>query len=265
MKRSEKVILLIIALIVIAVLFRVTCVRTVPGGKTGVKVRMGTVQESVLTDGWHVQVPFVTKIVKINNKVLRTDVDGESASKDLQTVKSTVSVNYRVNPESSAYIYKNVGADNEEWENTILRPAVQECVKSVVAKYTAEELITDRENVSKAMQTELAKQVKGYGIEISELNIINFDFSDEFNSAIEAKQTAQQNALKAQQDLERIKVEGQQKITQAEAEAKANAIKNQQITENTLKMKWIEKWDGKLPEVSNGGSDIIMDLGNILK
>lgn len=264
MEKKEKILLGILVLALIVVLFRAVCVRTVQAGKTGVEVRMGEVQEDVLTNGWHIQIPFVTKIVKINNQVLRTDVNGESASKDLQTVKSTVSVNYRVRPDSSTYIYKNVGKDYEDWENVILRPAVQECVKSVVAKYTAEELITDRENVSAAIQNELAKQVGNYGIEVSELNIINFDFSDEFNSAIEAKQTAQQNALKAQQDLERIKVEGQQKIAEAEAEAKANALKNEQITDKILRQKWIEKWDGKLPTVF-GSEDNILDINSILK
>lgn len=264
MNKKAKIILGILVVFVIVVLFRMVCVRTVEGGTTGVKVRMGAIQEDVLADGWHIQIPCVTKIVKINNQILRTDVEGESASKDLQTVKSTVSVNYRVKPENAAYIYKNVGEDYEDWETIVLRPAVQESVKAVVSRYTAEQLITDRQNVSNAMATELSNKVKDYGIDITDLDIISFDFSEEFNSAIEAKQTAQQNALKAQQDLERIKVESQQKVTQAKAEADANALKNQQITENTIKMKWIEKWDGKLPAVAGDNGNII-DIGNIVK
>lgn len=264
MKRKGLISFVIIAVLLCAIIFRIACIRTVPGGTTGVKVKMGTVQENVLTDGWHIQIPGITKIVKINNQILRTDVEGESASKDLQTVKSTVSVNYRVKPENSAYIYKNVGEDYEDWETIVLRPAVQESVKAVVSKYTAEQLITDRQNVSNAMAEELSNKVKNYGIEITDLNVINFEFSAEFNAAIEAKQTAQQNALKAEQDLARIKVEGEQKVAQAKAEADANALKNQQITENTLKMKWIEKWDGKLPAVSSSDNNI-MDVSNFVK
>lgn len=133
-------------------------------------------------------------------------------------------------------------------------------VKSVVSKYTAEELITNRQNVSNVMKEELINKVQNHGIEVSEINIINFNFSDEFNAAIEAKQTTQQNALKAEQDLERIKVESEQKIIEAEA----NELKNKEITDATLKIKWIEKWDGKLPAVSNG-DDKIIDISSLVK
>ncbi len=264
MKKKFKWLVFIAITLILIIGFRVSCVRTVEGGETGVKVRMGAVQEDVLTDGWHIRIPFITNIVKINNQVMRTDVDGESASKDLQTIKTTVSVNYRVKPEGAAYIYKNVGKDNEAWENTVLRPAIQEAVKSVVAKSTAEECITNRQLLSSEMLKEIKDKVNTYGIEVTDLNIINFDFSAEFNAAIEAKQTAQQNALKAQQDLERIKVEAQQKVEQARAEAEANKLKNAEITDNTLKMKWIEKWDGKLPIVS-GSDNNILDVNSMLK
>lgn len=264
MKKKFKWLVFIAITLILIIGFRVLCVRTVEGGETGVKVRMGTVQEDVLTDGWHIRIPFITNIVKINNQVLRTDVDGESASKDLQTIKTTVSVNYRVKPKSAAYIYKNVGKDNEVWENTVLRPAIQEAVKAVVAKSTAEECITNRQLLSSEMLKEIKDKVNTYGIEVTDLNIINFDFSAEFNAAIEAKQTAQQNALKAQQDLERIKVEAQQKVEQARAEAEANKLKNAEITDKTLKMKWIEKWDGKLPIVS-GSDNNILDVNSMLK
>ena len=144
-----------------------------------------------------------------------------------------------------------------------MRPAVQEVVKSVVSRYTAEELITERQNVGAAMKDELASKVSDYGINIREINIINFAFSAEFNAAIEAKQTAQQNALKAEQDLARIKVEAQQKVEQAKGEAEANRLKNQEITDNILKQQMIEKWDGKLPTVM-GNSDTMLDIDSLL-
>ena len=252
---------ILITFLVIIFLFIFFGVKIVPSGHTGVVVKMGAVQDQVLSEGPHLKTPFVTKIVKIDNRVIRTDVDGESASKDLQTVSSTVSINYSVDKEKSAYIYKNVGKD---FENVVLRPAVQETVKAVVANYTAEELITERQSVSSSMKEILENRIKSYGLSVQEVNIINFNFSTEFNAAIEAKQTAQQNALKAEQDLARIKVEAQQEVEKAKAEAEANKLKNQEITDATLKMKWIEKWDGKLPTVTND-SNSIMDLGNILK
>lgn len=252
---------IIYGILLFVVLFVIFGIKIVPSGHTGVIVKMGAVQDQVLSEGPHLTIPFITKIVKIDNRVIRTDVDGESASKDLQTVSSTVSINYSVDREKSAYIYKNVGKD---FENIVLRPAVQETVKAVVANYTAEQLITERQTVSSNMKNTLENRVKPYGLSVQDVNIINFNFSTEFNAAIEAKQTAQQNALKAEQDLQRIKVEAQQEIEKAKAEAEANKLKNQEITDNTLKMKWIEKWDGKLPTVTSN-SNSIMDLGNILQ
>lgn len=252
--------LLIIVGVIVALGLVFTCTTTVSSGYTGVVVRLGAVQDTVLNEGFHFKLPFITKIIKINNQVLRTDVEGESASKDLQTVSSVVSVNYNIDKDKSAYLYKTVG---RSYEDVVLRPAVQEVVKSVVSRYTAEELITERQNVGAAMKDELASKVSDYGINIREINIINFAFSAEFNAAIEAKQTAQQNALKAEQDLARIKVEAQQKVEQAKGEAEANRLKNQEITDNILKQQMIEKWDGKLPTVM-GNSDTMLDIDSLL-
>ena len=134
----------------------------------------------------------------------------------------------------------------------------------MTAKFTAEELISDRQNVGEQMKELLAEKITPYGLDIEVFNIISFDFSEEFNAAIEAKQTAQQNALKAEQDLARIKVEAEQKIEQARAEAESYKLKNQEITDNTLKMAWIEKWNGELPKVVSDG-DNLMSIGGIIE
>lgn len=113
------------------------------------------------------------------------------------------------------------------------------------------------------MRELLSEKITPYGLNIEIFNIISFDFSDEFNAAIEAKQTAQQNALKAEQDLARVKVEAEQQIEKAKAEAESYRLKNQEITKETLLMEWINKWDGKLPTVSGSG-DTILDITDIL-
>ena len=113
------------------------------------------------------------------------------------------------------------------------------------------------------MKKALANKVSAYGLDVEELNIINFDFSEEFNKAIEAKQTAQQNALKAEQDLARIKIEAEQKIEQAKAEAETYRLQNQEITDKTLVLKYLEKWNGQLPTVVTDGQSIF-DLNGIL-
>lgn len=234
--------------------------KVVPAGHTGVVTRMGSVSENVLNEGVHFTAPFVTKVHKIDNRVVRTDVDIHSASNDLQVVTGTVSVNYRVNSGRSADIYKNIG---KKYEDVIIRPAVQESTKAVMARFTAEELTTQRQMVGEQMRDALSEKIKVYGIDVEALNIINFDFTEEFNKAIEAKQTAQQNALKAEQDLARIKVEAEQRIEQAKAEAETYRLQNQEITNKTLILKYLEKWDGKLPTVSSDGQNIL-DINSIL-
>ncbi len=249
LKNKKK---LIFALIVAAVVIALGAfsVVVVPAGHTGVQVTLGAVGGDVLQEGMHFKVPFVTNIVVMDNRVLKTEVECSSASKDLQTVSSTIALNYRVGRENSASIYKNVGTN---FEAIIVNPAIQECVKSVTAKYTAEELITERQRVGDQMKEALREKITPYGLDIEVFNIISFEFSEEFNAAIEAKQTAQQNALKAEQDLARIKVEAEQKVEQARAEAEAYRLKNEQITDQTLMMEWISKWDGKLPAVAGEG------------
>ncbi len=232
---------------------------TIPAGHTGVVVNLGKVSGTVLSEGPHFVFPFVTQVVKMDNRVLKAEVNASSASKDLQTVTSTIAVNYRVSPASSANVYQNLGLN---YEDSIVNPAIQECVKAVTAGFTAEELITERQSVGEQMKQNLSEKISPYGLNIEVFNIISFEFSEEFNAAIEAKQTAQQNALKAEQDLQRIKVEAEQQIEQARAEAESYRLKNQEITENTLKMAWIEKWNGEVPKVT-GDTDAFLDLSDL--
>ena len=261
MKRRKRVIIIAVSVIIVFIGIITLCsIRIVDGSKVGVVVRLGEIKDTPLQEGGHLVIPFITKVVEIDNHVLRTDVTGESASKDLQTIQSVVSINYQVLPEKSVHIYKVAGTD---FENVILRPAAQECVKSVIARYTAEECITKRQEVSNSIKNELNSKVETYGLIVTEFNILDFKFSDEFNKAIEDKQTAQQQALKAEQDLVRIQVENQQKISQAEAEVTANKLKSQQLTDSILKDNFIKKWDGKLPAVIGDSSNII-DINSLI-
>lgn len=248
---KKIVITVVIAIIVIFVGFNSFTV--VKAGHTGVMVNFGKVADTVLEEGLHFKIPFVSEIVQVDNRVMKTEVESNAASKDLQNISSKVSVNYRVNKSSSADIYKNVGSD---FTNIIVNPAIQECLKSVAAKYTAEQLITSRTVVSAEMEEEISQKINPYGISIEVFNIVNFDFSEEFSKAIEAKQTAQQEALKAEQDLARIKVEAQQTVEKAKAEAEAYQLKNQQLTDKVIMMEFVEKWDGKLPSVTSGSSAV---------
>ena len=232
----------------------------VPAGRSGVMVNMGRVSESALESGLHIKIPVAQKIVTIDNRVQRTDVEGGGASKDLQNVSANTSVNYHVLPANSATLYRNVG---KEWETVIIRPAVQESMKAVMARFTAEELITKRQEVGALMLSGMTEKLSSYGIAVDSVNILNMDFSEQFNAAIEAKQTAQQNALKAEQDLARIQVEARQKVVEAQADADANHIRAASITKDILQSEFLDKWDGKLPVVM-GDSGQILDISSIL-
>lgn len=235
---------------------------TVKAGHSGVVTTFGKVSENVLSEGLHFKIPFIQQIILVDNRVQKAEVACSAASKDLQTVSSTIAVNYKVLNSYSANVYKNIGLD---YESVIITPAIQECVKAVTAKFTAEELITNRQAIGDQMMELLKAKINTYGIDIQIFNITAFDFTAEYNAAIEAKQTAQQNALKAEQDLQRIKVEAEQKIAQAQAEAEAYRLKSEKITPEILISNYIDKWDGKLPTVVSGdGGTMMIDLSELL-
>lgn len=225
----------------------------VPAGHTGVRVHLGNVSETVLASGLHWKTPVLDKIVNVNNKIQRADVQGETSTKDLQAIGANVSVNYNVSPGAAATLYRDVGG---KVADTIIKPAIQEAIKSTFAMFTAEELITRRSEVSQLIQESLSDKLDSYGVKVHEMNILDMTFSEEYNAAIEAKQTAQQNALKAEQDLARIEVEAKQKVVEAQAEADANRIRSESITANILTSEFLNKWDGKLPSVVSDGSQL---------
>ena len=249
----------IIAVVLLALV--ASTVTIVQAGHSGVVLTTGAVSDTILSEGMHFKIPFAQSIIQVNNRTQNVETMGTAASKDLQIVSYTVAVNYRILNESSASLYKNVGLS---YEATIVMPAIQESIKAVTAQFTAEELITQRSVVGDSIKDNLQAKIAQYGISVQIFNIVNFDFSDEFNKAVEAKQTAQQSALKAEQDLVRIEVEAQQKITQAEAEAASI-----RLIQETLKMspeyieyiKW-NKWNGELPNVMVDSSNgLILDIG----
>lgn len=232
---------------------------TVPTGHTGLVVTFGKVSETPVSNGIHCKIPFVQKSVVINNQVQRADVQGEAASKDLQTVYSNISVNFNILSDKSVDLYKRVGTS---YVDVIIRPAVQEGVKATLAQFTAEELITRRAEVSEIMKEIINEKVSTYGIHIAELNIIDMTFSEEFNNAIEAKGVIEQQVLTEKQNLEKQKVSAEAKRVEAQAEADANTIRSNSITNNILLSDFIKKWDGKMPVVTSEGN--MIDISTLI-
>ncbi|MBQ8204111.1 MAG: prohibitin family protein [Clostridia bacterium] len=254
-KIKTLVIILVAALFVVTVAANAFTI--VDAGHTGVVVTLGKVNEGVLQEGMHLKVPFVQKVIKIDNRIVKLEVDTEAFSKDLQTVETTLAINYRVDTSKSYSIYKNIGANYEE---VLVAPAVNEVLKAITAQYTAEESVTNRSLISDGLIKGLNDKLNNIGLYITDVNIINFDFSEAFITAIEEKQVAQQQLLKAETEkqtaITNAEAEAETTRIKAEAEADANNKIKASLDENVIRSKFYDKWDGKLPEAM--GSDSII-------
>jgi regulator of protease activity HflC (stomatin/prohibitin superfamily) len=230
----------------------------VPSGHRGVMTTFGKVNIIEKQEGIGLKIPIAQKVKKLEVRTQKLEVMGDSSSKDLQSVDTTIALNYHVEPSKAAELYQNIGSD---YRSRVIDPAVQESIKSVSALYTAEELVTKRGLVRTEIKNELSNRLKEYNIVVDDFNIVNFQFSEEFDKAIESKVTAEQRKLQATMDLERIKIEKEQKITQAEAEAESIRIQSNALKANDgiLELRWIEKWDGRTPQVT--GSNSLINIG----
>ncbi len=279
----------IVAIVIVALLALLANSFTrVPVGSTGIMVTFGRVQDgSTLSEGLHFHLPFIQEIVSLDNRVQKLELNTEAFSKDIQTVSAKLAVNYRLRPEMSFSVYKTHGTG---YEQNIIIPATHEVLKSVSAQYTAEELISKRAESSDKMRDELDAKLTDMGITVTDFNILDFDFSEDFINAVEAKQVAEQVKKKAATENETAiaqaerekqvaikKAEADAEKVRIEAEAKANAVKlaaeaeafrlqsiNENLTDYTIRNTIAENWDGKLPAVVGSDAVGIMELGDIL-
>ena len=237
------------------------CVTVVPAGNVGVQVTFGEVSKTTLSEGLHLVNPL-SDVHNVSVRMVSTTLENSQAgTKDLQQVHTNIVVNYRLQGEKAAHIYKEFGLDLKD---RVVLPILNESFKAVTAHYTSEELITKRDEVSERIRVEASTKMAQYDISVSSISLVNFGFSAEYQKAIEAKVIATQSKLKADADLERIKVEAQQAIAKAKGEAEAIAIQAQAINSqggaSFVQLKAIEKWDGKLPTTSAGGAVPFINL-----
>ena len=238
-------------------------------GERGIVLNFGAVQKDVLGEGLHFRIPIMQKIVRMDVKVQKSLTKSAASSADLQEVSSEVALNYHIVQDKANVVYQSIGI---QFKERIIDPAVQEVVKAVTAKYTAEELITKRPAVSEAMRANLAERLLVHNIAVDAFSIVGFSFSKIFMEAIESKQTAEQLALKAKRDLDRIKIEAEQKITAARAEAESLRLQRANISLDLIELrkveanlKAIDKWNGILPQVTGGGAVPFIGVGDIQK
>ena len=298
MKKVGKIVSLVVVVLLLAVL-GMNAFATVPVGSTGILLTFGKVEDTALSEGIHFKIPFAQRIISIDNRVKKLKLSTEAFSKDIQTVSATLAVNYRLQTDKTFSIYKTTGLLYEE---NIIIPATHEVLKSVCAQYTAEELISKRAESSDMMRDELDAKLNDIGITITDFNIIDFDFSDEFISAVESKQVAEQLKKKAATENEtaiaqaerekqvsikqseaeaervRIAAEAQAQSTLIAAQAEADAVKlaadaeayrleqiGKQLTDKTILNTLADNWNGELPGVIGAGAAGILNLDEMVK
>lgn len=236
----------ILGIIILIIIF--SCFGTISVGYKGIRTQFGAVIGSE-NPGLYFKFPIIQGMEQMNVQTQKEQVNAvEAASRDLQNVSTTIALNYNLYPDKVVDLYSKIGND---YKARIIDPAIQEAVKASTAKYTAEELITKRTEARDAIKTALTSRLATEYIQVTEVSIVNFDFSPSFNEAIEKKVTAEQNALAAKNKLEQVKFEADQRVAQAQAEAEAIKIQAQAIQqqggENYVQLQAISKWDGKLP------------------
>jgi len=257
-KRIAKIV--VTAIVVLTIFFG--SFYTIPAGHRGVMLTFGKPDLVERGEGFGFKIPIAQQVAKLSVQTQKYEAGASASSADLQVVTTDIATNYHLNPEMTAEIYQSIGAG---YRDRVIQPAVQEVVKSVTARFTAEQLITNRSNVKLAIQTELQERLRDRNIVVEEISVTNFKFSAEFDAAIEAKVTAEQNALKAERDLQRIEVEARQakaqaqgqrdaKIANAEGEARAIEMIEKQLSKSPRYIEYIkaQKWDGVLPRVTGG-------------
>ncbi|HEX9846735.1 MAG TPA: prohibitin family protein [Candidatus Nitrosotenuis sp.] len=266
---AKAVLIGIVVLVIIGVVVSAS-VKIVDAGHRGVLLYWSAVDTSVppLQEGLHFVTPFANEVVNIEVRTLKFERSTTSASRDLQTVSTTVTVNYRPSPESIHHLYQELGLD---YQNRVIQPAIDETVKQVTARYNAEELITKRPLVKTDIEESIRERLNDFNVITDVISITDFQFSALFAQAIEAKVEAEQRALQAENDLRRIQVEARQQEAKAEGIAKANIaeaegeseairIINEALANNPNYLEWLktQRWDGRLPlVVGEGGTPFI--------
>ncbi|GAB4423955.1 MAG: prohibitin family protein [Chloroflexi bacterium OHK40] len=242
-------------------------ITVIQAGTRGVTKTFGEIT-AVKSEGLHFRVPFITQVTPVDIRTQRHESASSAASRDLQVVSTQVVLNYRPDPDQVENLLRTIGPN---YVPVVVEPALQEALKAATAQFTAEELITQRPLVSEQIRQALIERLAPRGIIVEDLSITEFAFSEEFRAAIEAKQVAEQNALRAEQELRRAQIEAQQQVARAEAEAEARLaiaqaeaealrLQREVISPELLQLRFIEAWNGTLPQFMAGNEANLMPM-----
>lgn len=237
-------------------------------GEVGIKTSFGKVDGPALSSGLYFYIPFVSHISILSTRVQTVSADSQAASKDLQNVQTQITMNYHLGTQDPVSHFTRLGSDQTVIEDNIVKPAMSEVFKAVVAQYNAEELITKRDVVSQQIESMLSAKLKQYDLYVDSISITGFNFSPAYAQAIEAKQVAEQHAGAAKNVLVQKKIEAEQQIVQAQADAQSMALRKQSITPELIQWRQldilqtaVEKWGGATPSTyisyGSGSNSII--------
>lgn len=240
----------------------------VDAGHVGVVTRFGAVTGTIFEQGLNYKIPFAESVWIADVRTQKEQVDAAAASRDLQEVKSTIALNYHLNAKQAAAVYQQIGP---QYKTRIVDPAIQEAFKFTTAQFTAEELITQREIVKQRAREFLRERLGTFNVLVDELNIVSFEFAKSFNDAIEAKQVAAQRVQQSLNEQQRAKVEADTKVitaqgdasavlTRAKAASEAQALQQKTLSDIYVQFLAVDKWDGKMPQVTGGGATPFISL-----
>jgi regulator of protease activity HflC (stomatin/prohibitin superfamily) len=250
-----------VALLFVVYITFATFVKVAPG-TVGVVTHFGAVQDEILPEGLHLVTPIKTNVVPMTVRVQKFEDVATASSKDLQNVTTKVALNFYLSKEKTNIIFQELGPN---YHRTIIEPTIQESLKSVTAQFNAEQLITKRSDVKQLMFEMIRERLERSNIIVTDFSIIDFSFTIDFNKAIEEKQIAEQRALRAKNDLNRVKIEAQQakekakgeadaQLELARSEAESQRLIKESLTPDIVQLRAIQKWDGKAPLVISGDS-----------
>ncbi len=257
-KTTSQILLLILSLVLISTFFV-----TVNAGERGVKMLFGKVEDKVLKEGIHFIIPLVHTVEKLSVRVQKQDISAEASSKDLQEVFSDVSLNWHILPEKANIIYQRIGNINQVVES-IINPAVEEILKAVMAKYTAEGIIIQREELKSEIDKLLNERLNSYQIAVDDISLLHFHFSQKFRDAVEAKQVAEQEAKKTEFFAQKAIKEAEIKVNLAKGEAEAQRLLKDNLTPELLQKQFIDKWNGSLPLIIGDKGTKLVDLNQYI-
>ena len=266
----------VLALLLGAAMIVLSCVATVPTGHTGVVTTFGRVEDYTLDAGVHLVKPW-QQVVKMDNRVQKQTVSLACFSSDIQEVNMAYTINYQIRKADAMTLYSTVGV---AYYDTVVSPNIAEAVKVATARYTAEELVGMRDALAEAIERILSEKLEQYNIEVVSTSIEDMDFTDAFTDAVEAKQVAQQNKLKAQTEAEQRVIEANaaaevkkvqadaeayEVLARAEAEAEANRKISESLTRDLIDYNYAQSWNGSLPAIMTGsGGGLIVSAGDLI-